>query len=89
MLSEHKSQFIKHVLTLPESSQAILKDFVEGALSRVTDLLQEEEDEEEEEVRNAPEMQDGNASVPVDFLPSNEAVLKPSKGTESNDELVR
>ncbi len=84
-MSDHKSQFIKHVLTLPESSQAILKDFVEGALSRVTDTAA---DEEEEEVRNAPENFDGNASLPDYYLPSNEAVVK-SKESNNNDELVR
>lgn len=85
MLSEHKNQFIKHVLTLPESSQAILKDFVEGALSKVTDIVVEED---EEEVRNAPENLDGNASLSVDYLPSNEAVVK-LKESNNNDELFR
>ena len=45
VLSEHKSEFIKHVLTLPESSQVILKGFVEGALSRVVDIAGEDDEE--------------------------------------------
>ena len=45
VLSEHKSEFIKHLLTLPVSSQVSLKGFVEGALSRVVDIAGEDDEE--------------------------------------------